>query len=78
MLSIWGGWNGSAPGDLDEEIAIRFICDLLVATGAVAEIEADIERLVDESLAALEQVPITDDAKAALAELGRFVAWRDR
>ncbi len=64
-------------GELDDD-EIRVISDLLVATGAVAEIEADIERLVDESLTALEQVPITDDAKAALAELGRFVAWRDR
>jgi geranylgeranyl diphosphate synthase type I len=64
-------------GELDDD-EIRAICGLLVATGAVAEIEADIERLVDESLAALDRVPITDEAKAALAELGRFVAWRDR
>jgi geranylgeranyl diphosphate synthase type I len=59
----------------DEIAAIR---DLLVRTGAVAEIEAAIERLVAESLAALDRVPITDGAKAALADLGRFVAWRDR
>jgi geranylgeranyl diphosphate synthase type I len=57
---------------------ITAICDLLVRTGAVAEIEAAIERLVAESLAALDRVPITDDAKVALADLGRFVAWRDR
>jgi geranylgeranyl diphosphate synthase type I len=59
----------------DEIAAIR---DLLVRTGAVAEIEAAIERLVAESLAALDRVPITGGAKAALADLGRFVAWRDR
>jgi geranylgeranyl diphosphate synthase type I len=59
----------------DEIAAIR---DLLGRTGAVAEIEAAIERLVAESLAALDRVPITDGAKAALADLGRFVAWRDR
>ncbi|MGZ4755112.1 MAG: polyprenyl synthetase family protein [Acidimicrobiia bacterium] len=63
--------------DLSNE-EIGAICDLLSATGAVAEIEARIETLVDESLEALEQVPITDTAKIALAELGRFVAWRDR
>jgi geranylgeranyl diphosphate synthase type I len=57
---------------------IAGLCDLLVSTGAVDEIEAAIERLVAESLAALEHVPITDAAKHALAELGRFVAWRDR
>ena len=67
---------GRRPDLTAEEIAA--ICDLLVATGAVAEVEAAIERLVAESLTALERVPITDGAKAALADLGRFVAWRDR
>jgi geranylgeranyl diphosphate synthase type I len=57
---------------------ITAICDLLVRTGAVAEIEAAIERLVAESLRALDRVAITDEAKVALADLGRFVAWRDR
>ncbi len=66
---------GSADLGADE---IAALCDLLVTTGAVEEIEASIERLVAESLAALERVPITDTAKQALAELGRFVAWRDR
>ena len=60
----------------DEEIAA--ICDLLAASGAVEEIESRIESLVAESLDALARVPITDEAKTALAELGRFVAWRDR
>jgi geranylgeranyl diphosphate synthase type I len=59
----------------DEIAAIR---DLLVATGAVAEIETSIGMLVGESLAALEAIPITEDARTALADLGRFVAWRDR
>ena len=64
-------------GDLaaDELAAIRGV---LIATGAVDEVEASIGRLVDESLAALETVPITPAARSALAELGRFVAWRDR
>jgi geranylgeranyl diphosphate synthase type I len=57
---------------------IAAICDLLIRTGAVAEVETAIERLVAESLSALDRVPITDGAKAALADLGRFVAWRDR
>jgi geranylgeranyl diphosphate synthase type I len=58
-----------------EEIAA--IRELLVTTGAVDEIELAIGRLVDESLHALDDVPITDEAKHALAELGRYVAWRD-
>jgi geranylgeranyl diphosphate synthase type I len=64
-------------GDLgpDELAAIR---EVLIATGAVDEVEASIGRLVAESLTALESVPITPAARDALAELGRFVAWRDR
>jgi geranylgeranyl diphosphate synthase type I len=64
-------------GDLTAD-QIGAICDLLSGSGAVAEIEGAIERLVDESLRALDEVPITDEAKDALADLGRFVAWRDR
>ena len=50
----------------------------LVDSGACDEVERAIERLVDEFLAALEQAPITDEARVALEELGSFVAWRDR
>ncbi len=57
---------------------IEAIRDLLLSTGAVDEVEAAIGRLVDESLTALESVPITDEARVALADLGRYVAWRDR
>ena len=66
---------GAADLSGEEIGAIR---DLISATGAVDEIEAAIARLVAESLRALDRVPITDAAKAALVELGRFVAWRDR
>jgi geranylgeranyl diphosphate synthase type I len=50
----------------------------LVDSGACDEVERAIERLVDEFLTALEQAPITDEARVALEELGTFVAWRDR
>jgi geranylgeranyl diphosphate synthase type I len=63
--------------DLDAD-DVAAICELLVRTGAVEEVEASIGRLVDESLTALERVPISVEARRALAELGRFVAWRDR
>ncbi len=60
----------------DDEIdALR---DLLVRCGAVREAEARIERLVAESLAALERADLTDEATQALTALGTFVAWRDR
>jgi geranylgeranyl diphosphate synthase type I len=50
----------------------------LVECGARDEIEHDIERRVDEALAALGAAPITPEARLALEELGTFVAWRDR
>ena len=49
-----------------------------MVSGAVAEIESRIEALVAESLDALATAPITEPARAALQELGTFVAWRDR
>ena len=49
-----------------------------MATGAVAEVERTIAALVDDALAALAAGPVTGEAAAALADLARFVAWRDR
>jgi len=49
----------------------------LVDTGALAEVEAQIESLVGESLASLEAAPITDEARNHLIELAWFVAGRD-
>ena len=36
------------------------------------------ERLTGEAVDALDAVPITDEARKALAELAHFVAWRER
>jgi geranylgeranyl diphosphate synthase type I len=51
---------------------------VLIDTGARAEIEATIERLVAEALDALTRLPVTRDAVYALEQLGLFAAWRDR
>jgi geranylgeranyl diphosphate synthase type I len=51
---------------------------VLVETGARAEVERAIERLVGEALTALAAAPLTDEARIALEELGTFVAWRER
>jgi len=51
---------------------------VMVETGAVSEIEATIDRLTTDAIAAIEQAPITLDASAALVELAQYVAWRDR
>lgn len=63
--------------DLDDG-EIAQLQQLLVDCGALAEIEAEIERLVDEALAALAAAPLNPEARHALEELTIFVAWRDR
>jgi geranylgeranyl diphosphate synthase type I len=64
------------PDITDDEIAA--LQHLMVDCGAVREVESAIEALVVESLDALAAAPITDEARTALAELGNYVAWRDR
>ena len=66
---------GAADLGPDEIAALQ---DVLVASGAVAEIEDRIAARVAEALAALDRAPITGDARRALADLTRFAAWRDR
>jgi geranylgeranyl diphosphate synthase, type I len=48
----------------------------LVDTGAVAEVEAEIGRLVDEAQTALDGLPVAEHARTELAALARYVAWR--
>lgn len=76
----------AAGGRLLERIGTPALTDaditalqaVMVECGAVAEVEQAIERLVAQSLAALDRAPVTDEARVALRELGNFVAWRDR
>ncbi len=51
---------------------------LLVDCGACAAIERAIDGLVARSLAALEDTPLTAEARGALQDLAMYVAWRDR
>jgi geranylgeranyl diphosphate synthase type I len=51
---------------------------VLVATGALAEIEASIETLTAEAVAAISAAPIPAVAADALVELAYYVAWRER
>ena len=60
-----------APADVE---AIQRV---FTATGAVAEVETTIDALTEQAIAAVEHAPVTADARAALVELARFVAWRD-
>jgi geranylgeranyl diphosphate synthase type I len=57
---------------------VRALQDVFVRTGAVAETEAEIERLTDEARAAITAAPLTTDARSHLDDLATYVAWRDR
>jgi len=51
--------------------------DLFVRSGALTEVEREIERLVAQTHRALAAAPISDDARALLSQLADYVAWRD-
>jgi geranylgeranyl diphosphate synthase, type I len=65
-----------APDLSDAEV--EAIQQVLVECGAVAEIEATIDHLVDDAMAALAAIPLAEPARAELEALGVYVAWRDR
>ncbi len=56
---------------------VAAIQQVLVATGAVDAMEASIDALTTEALDAIAVAPVTEEARAALTELARFVAWRE-
>jgi geranylgeranyl diphosphate synthase type I len=62
--------------DLDES-EVRLLQDVLVATGAKDKVEARIAELLDQSVAALERVDITPEARRELEALAVYVAARD-
>ncbi len=63
-------------GDL-EDTEIKALQELFVASGAVAEIEATIDRLVERATIALATAPLCSDARELLLGLAHYVAWRD-
>jgi geranylgeranyl diphosphate synthase type I len=52
--------------------------NVFVQTGALDQIESDIERLVAEARDALANAPLAEAARSWLDELAAYVAWRDR
>ncbi|HEY3833420.1 MAG TPA: polyprenyl synthetase family protein [Acidimicrobiia bacterium] len=62
--------------DLGER-EIKEIQDVLVDTGALVAVEDEIERLVTEAVAAIDSAPLDADAASLLADLARYIAWRD-
>jgi geranylgeranyl diphosphate synthase type I len=58
----------------DEVAAIQ---QVLIDTGALGELEEMIDGFAHDALDALDQAPLSDDARKALTELAHYVAWRD-
>jgi geranylgeranyl diphosphate synthase type I len=66
---------GSASLTGDEVAQLQSI---LVETGARQRVEETIDVLLERALVALDAVPVTEEARARLADLAHFVADRDR
>jgi len=69
VLTLVGATDLSEPD-------VSAIQAVLVDTGAVATIEATIDRLADAAVAAIERAPVEDEARVALVELADYVARR--
>ncbi len=63
------------PDLTDDDIAN--IQQVIVDTGALAALEAQITVLTDEALAAIEIAPITHRSRSELIALAHYVSWRD-
>jgi len=66
---------GAPDLSADDIVTIQ---QILIDSGAVAEVEDRITDRVAEALGALDRAPIGAEARDALADLTRFAAWRDR
>jgi geranylgeranyl diphosphate synthase, type I len=62
--------------DLSER-DVSAIQEVLRATGALRSVEHDIRRLTESAMEAVATADITEEAREALVDLARFVAWRD-
>jgi geranylgeranyl diphosphate synthase type I len=63
------------PGLTNEEIAS--VQQVIIDTGALAQLEAHISHLTDIALASLETIPLNAQARDELAQLAHYVSWRD-
>ena len=63
------------PGLTNEEIAS--VQQVIIDTGALAQLEAHISHLTDIALASLDTIPLNAQARDELAQLAHYVSWRD-
>jgi geranylgeranyl diphosphate synthase type I len=62
------------PGLCDTDVAR--IQQVIVDTGALADLEATITRLTDEAIAAIDVAPVLPEARDELVQLAHYVSWR--
>jgi geranylgeranyl diphosphate synthase type I len=62
--------------DLDDEDIVD-MQQVIVETGALAALEAQIAALTDQAIAAIEIAPITAGSRAELIDLAHYVSWRN-
>ena len=67
---------GAADGELSDGDVLA-IQEVLRDTGALSEIEREIERLALDAIDAIGDADITAPARQALVDLAHFVAWRE-
>jgi geranylgeranyl diphosphate synthase type I len=60
---------------MDDETVAR-IQQTIVDTGALDELEKHIATLTETAVAAIEDAPIVDRARAELVALAEYVSWR--
>ena len=68
--------NRVGVADLDDE-DIADLQQVIVETGALAALEAQIAELTGEAVAAIERAPITPPSRSELVALAHYVSWRD-
>jgi geranylgeranyl diphosphate synthase type I len=57
---------------------VAAVQEVLVATGAVDEVEHRIATLTDEAVAVAKELAVDEEAQVELVDLATYVAWRDR
>jgi geranylgeranyl diphosphate synthase type I len=62
------------PDLTDDEVAA--IQQVIVDTGALADLESTITRLTDEAIAAIGRAAVTPEARDELVALAHYVSWR--
>jgi geranylgeranyl diphosphate synthase type I len=62
------------PGLADDDVAR--VQQVIVETGALADLEAHISSLTDDAIAALDHPAIAERARRELVELAHYVSWR--